>query len=63
MLEIHWCANPVIPHRLVRVNNDGVTLASEDLKSTDRLCDVVDAIDLLGVESSLEVGQKKCSNE
>lgn len=46
MLKIHRCTDPVIPDRLVRVDNDRVTLFSEYFESANRLRDVVDAVNL-----------------
>ena len=46
VLELNWSADPVVPHRLIRVENDGVTLADEDIETIDNFGDVVDTVDL-----------------
>ena len=46
MLKLDGSADPVVLYRLVRIENDGVALAYEDVETIDLFGDVVDTVDL-----------------
>ena len=46
MLEIHRCANPVIPDRLVGVKYDGVSLSNEYFKTVNGIWNMANSVNL-----------------
>lgn len=45
MLELNRGADPVVPNRLIRIENNGVALTDEDVETIDHFGDVVDTVD------------------